>query len=127
MGSNSLYRPSGKHITLAHCSTCSHQRKTCLGQPCTTATSTPPTTVSVITTLPPETAPPTCIGGWTEWRSQDNQKSGTDSDIEPLPTVNQLVSNSSLSSSCNPSDLCCANFLPGLFEVFLCSFWQITS
>jgi len=41
---------------------------------------------------------PTCKGGWTEWQSQDNQKYGTDSDVEPLPTVNQMVRNSGTST-----------------------------
>jgi len=35
----------------------------------------------------------TCKGGWTKWQSQDNQKYGTDRDVEPLPTVNQMVRN----------------------------------
>jgi hypothetical protein len=34
-----------------------------------------------------------CKEGWTKWLSQDNQKYGTDSDIEPLPTVDQMVRN----------------------------------
>lgn len=130
-----MYGPSGKYVTSAHCSICSHQKKTCLGQPCTSATYTPstPTPISVITIVPLETAPPSCTGGWTKWRSQDNQKSGTDSDIEPLPTVNQLVSNSNLSLSGNASDLCSAASWPGhqlsrlefSFMVSLCPFWQI--
>ena len=82
---------------------CSHQKKVCLGQPCTSttavpSTSTPPSTVMVTSSTEMGMQPPTCKGGWTKWLSQDNQKYGTDSDVEPLPTVNQMVRNSGTST-----------------------------
>ncbi|PNF36643.1 hypothetical protein B7P43_G19101, partial [Cryptotermes secundus] len=89
-----------------HKCTCSHQKKTCLGQPCTSATYTPstPTPISAITSIPQETAPPSCTGGWTKWRSKDNQKSGTDTDVEPLPTVNELMAEQS-PAICNVTEM----------------------
>jgi hypothetical protein len=41
------------------------------------------------------TETPTCTEGWTKWLSHDNQKSGRGTDVELLPTVDQLVSCSS--------------------------------
>ncbi|KDR23192.1 Hemocytin, partial [Zootermopsis nevadensis] len=75
-----------------HKCTCSHQKKTCLGQPCTSITSTPPTTVFAATTTEMKTQIPKCTGGWTNWLSRDNPKYETGADTEPLPTVGQLVS-----------------------------------
>jgi hypothetical protein len=84
-----------------HKCTCSHQKKVCLGQPCSFTTAVPSTS-----TPPPSvgTQAPTCKGGWTKWHSQDNQKYGTDSDVEPLPTVDQMIADQS-PATCNVTEM----------------------
>jgi hypothetical protein len=89
-----LYGHFDKYTKIfVNCSTCSHQKKTCLGQPCVSITITPPTT-ALTTPTPMGNQPPVCVEGWTKWLSHDNQKYRRDVDTESLPTVAQLVSSS---------------------------------
>ncbi|XP_073969601.1 hemolectin isoform X3 [Rhodnius prolixus] len=110
IGNQTYYEGDFIEGDACHSCYCSRHQKTCTGQPCASTTLLPETTFTTMATTTTTTEKPTtiatkpwrdmeetCVPGWSDWLNKHHPVPGkVDSDIEPLPLINEYPVNKEL-------------------------------